>query len=363
MNAILIVNSIFFIFAVLGAADYVLGNRFGLGGQFERGINCTGTLIIAMTGFMSLSPILGRALTPLVAPFFTALGADPSAFAAMILANDSGGAVLAAKMASDPAAGEFNGYFVSSMLGCAIMCSIPMTMLGAHGENLIASVYGLIIGILSFPFGCLIGGMIAGYSISMMVYNLIPAVLLAVLLFIALLFLKQRVVRPFQIFGSCLIAISLSGLLLTAARELLGLELFPELTPFSDVISVIGNIALTLSGVFPLMAAVMYLLKRPMALLAKRMKLKEYDLVGIITTSVNLFPLFGMLDDMTPKGAMLNTAFVVGANCMFGDHLAFTLQMKSELAFPVMLAKGAAGLLSLAVALALAPVLLKKKLR
>ena len=70
---------------MLGAVDYLLGNRFGIGSQFERGICCTGKLIIAMTGFMSLAPILGRFLTPLVSPFFTALTADPSAFAAMLL--------------------------------------------------------------------------------------------------------------------------------------------------------------------------------------------------------------------------------------------------------------------------------------
>ena len=361
MNAILLVNSIFFLFAVLGAVDYLLGNRFGIGSQFERGICCTGKLIIAMTGFMSLAPILGRFLTPLVSPFFTALTADPSAFAAMLLADDSGGASLAAQMALDPAAGAFNGYIVASMLGGAVMCSIPMTMLSVHEENMPAAVYGLIIGIFSVPFGCVIGGLTAGYRMSLMLHNLIPAVMLSTLLFLALLFFKQRVVRPFQMFGNFLVTVSLTGLLLTMARELLGMTPFPDLTPFSEVISVIGNIALVLSGVFPLMAVLMRLLKHPIAAIAQKLQLKEYDLSGLLTTSVNLFPLFDMLNDMTPRGVLLNTAFVVGANCMFGDHFAFTLQMRSDLVFSVMLAKGAAGLLSLIVALALAPVLLKNQ--
>ena len=361
MNAIFLVNSIFFLFAVFGAIDYLLGNRFGIGSQFERGICCTGKLIIAMTGFMSLAPILGRVLTPLVSPFFTALTADPSAFAAMLLANDSGGASLAAQMALDPTAGVFNGYMVASMLGSAVMCSIPMTMLSVHEENRSAAVYGLIIGIFSVPFGCIIGGLSAGYRISLILHNLVPAVLLSTLLFLALLFLKQRVVRPFQLFGDLLVAVSLTGLLLTMARELLGIAPFPDLSPFSEVIRVIGNIALVLSGVFPLMAVVMRLLKRPMAAIAKKAQLTEYDLSALLTTSVNLFPLFDMLNDLTPKGVLLNTAFVVGANCMFGDHFAFTLQMEPDLVFPVMLAKGVAGLLSLIVALVLAPVLLKKQ--
>ena len=40
-------------FAVLGALDRILGNRFGLGQQFEEGIQAMGSLALAMVGIIA----------------------------------------------------------------------------------------------------------------------------------------------------------------------------------------------------------------------------------------------------------------------------------------------------------------------
>ena len=363
MNMTAVINGIFFLFAVLGAVDYLLDNRLGLGAQFERGICCAGKLIIAMTGFMSLASILGGVLTPLVTPLFAAMGADPSALAVMLLAHDSGGAVLAAEMALDPAAGDFNGYFIASMLGASCMCIIPMTMLSTGQPARPAAIYGLVIGLFSIPFGCGIGGLAAGYAPEMLLRNLIPASVLSFALFLALILFSRWIVGPFQLFGKLLVAVNLTGLLLTTGKELLGWEPLPGLAPFSQIIPVIGNIALVLSGVFPLLAVVSWLFRRPLAGAARRLGVGEEDISGLLITSVNIFPTFDLLRHMTPKGVLLNTAFMVGANCLFGDHFAFTSQMRPALVLPVILAKTLSGLLALSVAVFLAPKLLNSPRR
>ncbi len=46
------------IFAILGAIDRVLGNRFGLGKPFEEGILAMGSLALAMIGIITLAPVL-----------------------------------------------------------------------------------------------------------------------------------------------------------------------------------------------------------------------------------------------------------------------------------------------------------------
>ena len=317
MNASFLINLIFFLFALLGAADYLLDNRLGLGSQFEWGICCAGKLIIAMTGFMALSTVLGRLLAPVVTPLFTAMGADPSALAGMILANDSGGAALAAEMALDPVAGDFNGYFVASMLGGS-----------------------------------------AGYPLGVVLPNLIPASLLCFALFLVLLLLNRWIVRPFQLLGKLLVGVSLTGLLLTEARELFGIELVEGLNPFDGIIYIIGGIALVLSGVFPLLSVVSRLLRRPLARMAERLRVTDGDVSSLLVTAVNVFPTFELLNGMSPKGVLLNCAFMVGANCMLGDHFAFTSQTKPPLALPVLFGKAVAGFLALALALLLAPRLL-----
>jgi len=51
---------------VLGAIDRIIGNKFGLGKEFEEGFNAMGPLALAMLGIMCLAPILGKLLTPVV---------------------------------------------------------------------------------------------------------------------------------------------------------------------------------------------------------------------------------------------------------------------------------------------------------
>ena len=63
-------------FAALGALDRILGNRFGIGKEFEEGILAMGSLAIAMIGVITLAPVLATVLKPVVVPIFGFLGAD-----------------------------------------------------------------------------------------------------------------------------------------------------------------------------------------------------------------------------------------------------------------------------------------------
>ena len=100
-----IILNIMVIFMVLGAVDRILGNKYGLGEQFEEGFNAMGSLALAMVGVVSLAPVLARILEPIIVPVYSALGADPAMFATTLLANDMGGFPLAMEMARDPQAG------------------------------------------------------------------------------------------------------------------------------------------------------------------------------------------------------------------------------------------------------------------
>ena len=49
---------IFLIFAVLGALDYLIGNKFGLGAEFERGFKFFSATALSMIGIIILAPAL-----------------------------------------------------------------------------------------------------------------------------------------------------------------------------------------------------------------------------------------------------------------------------------------------------------------
>ena len=68
-------------FAVLGALDRIVGNRYGLGQEFENGILAMGSMGLAMIGIIVLSPVLAGLLRPVVVPVYEFLGADPAMFA------------------------------------------------------------------------------------------------------------------------------------------------------------------------------------------------------------------------------------------------------------------------------------------
>lgn len=172
------------------------------------------------------------------------------------------------------------------------------------------------IGLFSIPFGCVIGGLLAGYDFSIIFRNLIPMLVFSAFLFICFMFFSQWVIRPFQIFGKILVGISLTGLLLTTAKEIFSVTIIDELNPFSDIINIIGNIALVLSGVFPLMAVVSKILKNVLEKAADLLKIDNISVSGLLISGVNPMPIFDMMNSMTPKGALINAAFMIGANAL-----------------------------------------------
>ena len=60
MNA---VTWVLLVFSVLGALDRILGNRFGLGKEFERGFELFGSMSLSMIGMLVMAPAIGVWLT------------------------------------------------------------------------------------------------------------------------------------------------------------------------------------------------------------------------------------------------------------------------------------------------------------
>jgi len=125
MNPITIVV---LIFSVIGAADYLLGSRFGIGREFEKAFSLFGSMALSMLGMIVLAPAIGVWLTPAFEGFYRAFGIDPSIIPASLLANDMGGMPLAQSICKSEAIGNYNAFIVSSMMGCVISFTIPFSL-------------------------------------------------------------------------------------------------------------------------------------------------------------------------------------------------------------------------------------------
>ena len=339
------------IFMVLGAADRIIGNKFGLGEKFEEGILAMGSLALAMIGIICLAPVLADVLRPVVVPVYRFLGADPAMFAGTILANDMGGAPLAKELALTEQAGQFGGLIVGSMLGPTIVFTIPVGLGIIRAEDRPALATGVLAGVITVPIGSFAGGLAAGFPVMMVLRNLIPIALFAVLIALGLAFVPRGMVKGFQVFGRIVVILITVGLAAGIVQALTPLTLIPGLAPIEEGVSIVGSIAIVLAGAFPLVYVITKVFRRPLMALGRALGMNEVAAAGMVATLANNIPMFQMLHDMDRRGKIVNVAFAVSAAFVFGDHLGFTAGFDDTMIFPMIVGKLVGGVTAVAVAL------------
>lgn len=341
------------VFALLGGLDRILGGRFGLGSRFEEGILSMGSLALAMVGIVSLAPVLAGILKPIVVPVYRLLGADPAMFAGTLLACDMGGGPLARQLTADPQAADLGGVITGSMLGATVVFTIPVAMGILEEEDRPAMAKGILCGMVAIPFGILAGGLTAGYAFSMVLRNLVPIVLMALLIALGLWRAEKAMVAAFTAFGKILVAVVTVGLSGAIIQALTGFAVIPGLAPISEGFETVGTIAIVLAGAFPLVYVLTRVLNKPLMALGKLLGINEPASAGLIASLANSIATFGMVKDMDDRGKVVNIAFAVPAAFVFGDHLGFTAGFAPELLPAMIVGKLAGGVVALGVALAL----------
>ena len=341
------------VFALLGALDRIIGNKFGLGQEFENGILAMGSLGLSMIGIIALSPVLAAVLKPVIVPVFSFLGADPAMFAGTILANDMGGGALAKELTADPQAAGLGGVITGSMLGATIVFTIPVSLGILPREDRPFLAKGILCGIVTIPVGVLAAGLVAGYPILMVLRNLIPIVLIGALIALGLWKAEKAMIKGFGIFGKGVVAVITVGLAAAIVQSLTGWTLIPGLGNIEEGFQTVGAIAIVLAGAFPLVFVITKLLRKPLLKLGHLLGINDTAAAGLIASLANSIATFGMVKEMDDRGKVVNIAFAVSAAFVFGDHLGFTAGFAPELLPAVIVGKLIGGISAVAVALLL----------
>lgn len=349
-----IIVYIMVVFAALGALDRIIGNKFGIGEKFEEGIMAIGALAVSMVGIIALAPVIANLLKPVVVPFFGFLGADPAMFAGSILANDMGGAPLAEALAIDPNAGLFGGLIVGAMLGPTIVFTIPVALGIIEDADRKYLATGVLAGVITIPIGSFVGGLVAGFPLMMVIKNLIPIILFAVLIALGLWKFESAMVKGFTYFGKFVVAVITLGLAAGIVEQLTGIVIIPGMNPISEGFTVVADIAIVLAGAFPLVYVITKVFKKPLLSLGKVLGMNDVAAAGLVASLANSIPMFGMMKDMDNRGKILNVAFAVSAAFVFGDHLGFTAGFNSEMIFPMIVGKIVGGITAIIVAMFIA---------
>lgn len=356
-----IIVYIMVIFAAVGAIDRIFGNKLGFGEKFEEGITAIGALALSMVGIIALAPVIADVLRPVIVPVFGILGADPSMFAGSILANDMGGAALARELADNPQAGQFAGLIVGAMLGATVVFTIPVALGIICREDRKYLATGVLAGVITIPIGAFAGGLTAGFPIMMLIKNLIPIIIFALLIALGLWKFQNAMITGFTWFGKFIVAVITFGLIVGIIEKLTGTVIIKGMNPISDGFEIVADISIVLAGAFPLVHFITKVFKKPLMKLGKMLKMNDVAAAGMVASLANSIPMFDMMKDMDERGKIINVAFAVSAAFVFGDHLGFTAGFDSDMIAPMIVGKLVGGITAVFTAMFIADKTLGKE--
>ncbi len=372
-----VIMMIMMIFMLVGAVDKILGNRYGYGEKFEEGFQAMGPLALSMAGVVAAAPVLARLLGPVISPLYKAVGADPSMFATTLLACDMGGYPMAMELASDEAVGNFAGLILGTMMGPTLVFTIPVALGLIVKRDRAYLGAGILAGLITIPLGCVAGGLamrlFTPYTLSFrsILINLIPVIVIAVLIILGLWFAPKKMISGFGVFGTVITILITVFTAIAIFQQITGI-MFPGLdvmslpdektglTPLDEGLLICGQIGIVLVGAFPMIKWITNKFGRALKRLGKILGINEPASAGLVATTANNIAMFHIMEEMDPKGKLLNVAFAVSAAFVFGDHLGFTAGVNPSMITPVIIGKLVAGISALLVAYLLAPKLLHK---
>ncbi|SET36282.1 ethanolamine transporter [Salinibacillus kushneri] len=338
-------------FLMLGAVDHIMGNKYGYGKQFTDGFMAMGTLTLAMVGIISLAPVVTKILTPVITPIYTFIGADPASFVNSLLALDMGGYALAQEMSLTHEAELFAWVFLGTMLGPTIVFTIPVALGIIRKEDHAVFAKGILIGIITIPIGSFTGATVAGLNMSMILQNLLPAVILSLFIAIGLWKRTNQMIRGFKVFGELIKIMAIVGLTAVAVETMTGYVIIPNMIPISEGFQIVGTIALFLAGAFPMVTFLQRVLKKPLEKFGHILGVNDTSTAGLISSFAHHIPMFMILKDMDERGKVVNVAFAVSGAFVFGGHLGFVAGIEKEMVFAMIVGKLTGGITAIILAL------------
>ena len=356
------------VFSSLAALDYVLGNKLGIGADFERAFKLFSAMALSMIGMLVLAPLLAEILKPVMSFVSEKMGLDPSILPAMILANDMGAAPLASQVATDYNVGMFNGLVVSSMVGCTISFTIPFALGLVSKENQKQLCFGLLCGVVTVPVGCFISGLMCSLHILTIIADLLPLIIFSAIIATALVLFPNACVKVFKVFGFIINALIIAGLMMgiynfliqkitpiTLFGNAIDLPLIPLIDTVESGAMVCLNASIVMTGMFPLVTLVSKLMKKPLEKFGAKAGIDDKSALCIVASLATSATTFGMMNDMNKKGMMINSAFAVSGAFTFCSHMAFTMAYPGGEAylFPMIAGKLISGACAIVLAFAL----------
>lgn len=365
---------------LIGCMAYVINNESELGQQFLEGIYSIGPIFIPVAGVMASAPYLAAIIKTIFGPAFSLVGADPAIAATTIIAMDMGGYQLADVIASTRESwimALFTGY----MAGATIVYNIPVALKMLRVEDRPYLALGMMNGFLMIPVGVFICSILTAItnplvrktvstsdeatyqlllSYGMIFRNLIPLVVICVAIALGLMFIPDKMIKGFQIFGKfmdsaltiilCICIIEYFTGIFEKALGWWGFEpLMADDVDVNRALEISGYIGIMLSGAFPMVWLIKTYLDKPLQKIGFLLGFSKEGMAGILACAANAIAMYKLVENMTAEDKVKCMAFCVCSAFLIGDHLSFTANFQPNLIAIVMIGKFVSGILAVII--------------
>jgi ethanolamine transporter len=338
------------IFFVIGGIDYILDNKFKIGEKFEEGIKAMGPLAMAMVGIYSFIPMMSKLISIFLNPLAHLIKIDPSIIPSSLLATDMGAFQLSKILSASNEMSLFSGVILASNLGAAISFSIPLAMSIISKEDYKYYAKGVIAGLITIPFGAFIGGMLQGINYFVLIWNLTPIIVLALLCSTGLLYFSKISLKIITMFGKGIFYLSIFGLILQGINSITGYEYIKGLTPINESISIVGKISIVLAGAYPMIMILNKVFNSIFTKLGKYIGVNEEAVCGILGNLASNLLVYMTFTKMNNKGKVVASAVSISSSFVLGGQLGFISNVAPKMIVPFIASKLSAGILSIVIA-------------
>ena len=335
---------------LVGMADTLAGNRFGIGEKFQQGFRLIGSMMISMAGIMALAPALAALVEPAVVPFFHRIGVDPGMFG-ILMGNDMGGYQMAMSLAENEKIGLMAGGITAGMLGGTLNFSIPMGFGLIEKEDAPYFSRGILIGVSTIPVGSIVSGLLLGIPAETVVWNHLPVLVLTVLIAAGFLKFQDGMVRMMGYLGKLVEWAGLIGIGIGSFTYLTGVTVIPGMTPILDTMGIVCSVNITMIGMFPVLEIFTRCFRRLLYRAGEHIGLNVEGCSGLIFTMASAAPVFLMMKDMGKRGVVLNAAWIVSCAAVFGSQMGLIMGIGMEYLPAFLAGKLLSGMAALAVGL------------
>lgn len=338
-------------FFILGAIDYLEGNRFKLGTVFEDGIKNMGPLAISMMGILSITPIISNILDKSLTPLCEKFGIDPSIFISSLIAVDMGAYNISLDIASSIELAIFSGILMASIIGCTLSFTLPLALGLVKEENMAALTKGILCGLVTTPIGLFVGGILLKINIVVLILNILHILLLAITLSLGIIYKPRLCLHIFRAIGKVIVFISILGFIIQGIYSITGIEIMSDIMPLSQALFIVGKIAIFLGGAYVMMECIQRVLNKQLNFIGNKIGVSSNSVTAFIGSLASAIIVFSNYDKLDYNGKVICAAFSVSGAYVLGGQLGFVASVEPDIIWIYILTKMLSGILAVIFAM------------